>query len=122
MAGSLKYMKYFSDDGSPWAMLVDESNVENVCTGNNDIAVVDVTTHPYWVPVFQSTTSVRVRKIPIPTVAEYNDLATAGNTITVRTFADADTAETFQLKSLVPERIRPVVVDGDTGLNDGDAT
>ena len=130
MAGSLKWLPYDTDDGLEWALFRDESNFENVNTDGLDITVTDLAARKYAVPSnvipryanFKSTTSVRTRKIILPTLAHKNDIESAGNTITVRTFNDADTGETFQFTSAVGERLRPVVVDFDTGLDDGDAT
>jgi len=130
MAGSLKWIPYDTDDGLTWALFRDESNFENVNTDGLDITLVDLTARRYAVPrnvtprfaYFKSTSSPRVRKVIVPTTAHAADLLAAGNTITVRTFSDADTNETFQFSSLIPESVKPVVIDADTGINDGDAT
>lgn len=132
MAGSLKYIKYDSDDGGEWALFRDESNVESVVAtdADIDIAVADVATRKYQLPrnlnprfaTYRSTSTVRTRKVVIPTVAIYNDLAAGANLLAVRTFSDLGTGEIFQLQSLSPERIRPVVIDADTAINDGDAS
>jgi len=130
MSGSLKFLPYDTDDGLLWAMLTDESNFENVNTDGLDITITDLAARRYKVPsnvekrfaTFKSTTTVRQKKVYLPTRAHYDDIQTNGATITVRTFTDADTGEAFQFVSATPERISPVVIDGDTGLDDGDAS
>lgn len=127
--GSRKWLKYDTDDGSQWAMFGDESNIENIVVtdANVDIAIADVDDRKWAVPqnveprfaTFQSTTTVAKRKIRIPTPAIYQALAANDTAIALRTFSED--GETFQLQSLTPERIRPIVTDADTGLNDGDA-
>ena len=131
MAGSIKWTYYQTDDAGDWGLLRDESNVENVVVTDADADIGAASAVKYAVPknvrpryaVFKSTTSARTKKITIPTRALYDELAATGASVSVnRSFADADTGETFALQSLSPERLRPVVFSEDTGLDDGDAT
>jgi hypothetical protein len=130
MAGSNKYFIYVSDDGLNWAMLADESNTEAIVA---DDAAIDVTPanladHRYKVPgnvekrfaTYKSLDGLQTRKIYVPTVALYQDLATATFTDTLGAYTDAAGTQFF-LSGLSPERIRPVTASVDTGLLDGDA-
>jgi hypothetical protein len=128
MSGSIKWTRYVSDDDEVWGLLRDESNIEDVALTDSEVDVGTGSTIKYSVPqnvrprfaTYKSTTTVRVRKITIPTRAMYDDLATGAGVLGNRTFTDG--TETFALQSLTPERIRPIVFSQDTGLNDGDAT
>lgn len=130
MAGSLKWTRYITDDGQLWGLIRDESNVENAIVADGDADIPTGTTTVYSVPrnvqprfaTYKSQTTVRVRRITIPTRAQYDALAAGDGAIANRTFADSETGETFELQSLTPERLRPIVFSADTGLNDGDAT
>lgn len=131
MSGSIKWTYYQTDDGGDWGLLRDESNVENVVTTDADADIGATSAVKYAVPknvqprfaTFKSTTTVRIRKITIPTRDLYDALASnVTQTSVSRSFTDAETSEVFQLQSLSPERLRPVVFSADSGLNDGDAT
>jgi hypothetical protein len=120
MAGSLKWTRYVTDDGQLWGLIRDESNVEGVVIADGDTDIPTGTTTIY--ATFKSQTTVKTRKNTIPSRAQYDALASNNTAIANRVFTDADLGETFELQSLTPERLRPVVFSQDTGLNDGDAT
>lgn len=130
MAGSLKWTRYITDDGQVWGLIRDESNVESVVVADGDTDIATGSTVVYAVPrnveprfaTYKSQTTVKVRKITIPTRDQYDALAVNNTAISNRVFTDADLGETFELQSVTPERIRPIVFSQDTGLNDGDAT
>ncbi len=131
MSGSIKWTYYQTDDAGDWGLLRDESNVESVIVSDAAADIGSASAVKYSVPsnvrprfaTFKSTSTVRVRKITIPTRDLYDELAANTTAVNVvRSFVDADTTETFVLQSLTPERLRPVVFDEDTALNDGDAT
>lgn len=130
MSGSIKWLKYTTDSADEFAYLADESNAENVIVADAPIDVQTTDTIKYAVPAnvqkrfatFKSTTTVKVRKVVIPTVALYQALADNDATLVSRAWNDAELGEQFVLQSLTPERIRPIVGSEDTGLNDGDAT
>ena len=131
MAGSLKYFKYTTDLGETFAILADESNIENIVVSDAgvDIGLADIGNIPYTVPGnvkpryarYISTTTSRVRRIVVPTQAIAQALVSGDSLVALRTFSDVELGETFQFQGLTPERIRPVVIYQDTGLDDGDA-
>lgn len=128
MAGSKKWTFYETDDGEQWGLIRDESNVEGVVIADGDVDIPTGSSIKYSVPAnvrpryatYKSETTVKVRRVTIPTRALYDDLASAIPNSTSKTFTED--GEVFRLQGLSPERIRPVVFSGDTGLNDGDAT
>ena len=129
MSGSLKYLKYDADDGSTWAHLGDESNHEAIVADDVaiDVTLADVAAYKYWIPgnieprraTYKSADGLQTRKMIVPTPALYQDLASGAGLTTLRQYTDAN-AVTFTLVGLSPERIRPVVIHQDTGLQDGD--
>jgi len=129
MVGSNKYFQYVSDDGQTWAMLADESNTEAIVADDAsiDVTPANLAAHRYKVPsniqkrfaTFKSLDGLQVRKIYIPTVALYQDMATATFTDTLGAYTD-DAGTQFFLSGLSPERIKPVTAAVDTGLTDGD--
>lgn len=130
MAGSLKWLKYTDDSGVDFAYFGDESNVENVVVDDTSFDIVSTDTIKYSVPqniqkrfaTFKSTTTPRVKKVVIPTIALYNALAENNGVLVSREWNDTELSEQFVLQSLTPERIRPIVGANDTQLNDGDAS
>jgi hypothetical protein len=128
MSGSLKWTYYQSDDNENWALFRDESNLEGIALADTDVDISSGSTIKYSLPrnveprfaIYKSTTTVKTRKITIPTRAMYDDLAVGGNLIGSRSFPED--GETFVIQSLSPERIRPIIISNDTQLNDGDAT
>lgn len=134
MSGSIKCIKYDDDYGNFWALRRDESNIENIMTNDAavDIQEVDLIARKFEIPqnleprfaYYKSTSTVKVRKIVIPTLDIAQDLVLGTQALASRSFTDTqlDPPETFTFVSVKPEQIRPVVVSIDTGLNDGDAT
>lgn len=130
MAGSLKYFIYDDDFGGEWAMERDESNLEAVIVDSAavDVTPANVSTRQYLIPKnikpriasYKSTTTPAVRRVTIPTLALYQDLVNSVVANVLRQFTDG--GETYVLSGVTPERIKPVVVAEDTGLDDGDAT
>lgn len=128
MSGSLKFVSYTDDRGGKWALNRDESNMESVIVddGSFDITPDNVDEHTYITPrnlkprfaTYKSSTTVKVRKVTIPTVDIYNALFTGDDAVALRSFTAE--GETWVLSGLSPERIRPIVVSIDTGLNEGD--
>ena len=128
MAGSLKFFLYDDDQGGTWAMNRDESNIENVVVDDAtvDITLTNVVDRRYQIPrnlrpryaVFREVGGLATRKVTIPTPAIYNALVTGDTLVALRSFSEGGIQ--FQLQSVVPERITPVVVDIDTGITDGD--
>lgn len=128
MSGSKKWVRYSTDDGQLWALIRDESNTEGAVLADADVDIGTGDSTKYAVPrnvvprfaTYKSDTTVKFRKVTIPTRDLYDDLASDTPVSTSKTFAED--GETFRLQSLTPERIRPVVFSADTGLNEGDAT
>lgn len=126
--GSRKYLIYDSDDGSQWAYLGDESNIENIVTDDTsvDVQASDLPARRYWVPGNIKKRFARfvspdgpTKTIVIPTSQIYQDLV-AGAAGVSQSFVDGTDGLTYTLQGVTPERIRPVVLDTDSGLNDGD--
>lgn len=123
MAGSIKWFVYTADRGDLFGYLQDESNSEVFGTAHDANLGLPTWGYPSNLEMrtahYKSTTTVRTRKIVVPTRALYDDLA-GGGTAVGSSFTDAATGETFVLQYLSPERVRPVIIAEDTGLNDGD--
>ena len=134
MAGSLKYFRYQLNNNDLFAVFADESNIENIQVEppafESDVTTANLSTVPYKLPKnveprkahYKSLTSARTRSIIVPTQAMYDDLVSGAGLIGNRSFADADTGETFTLTGVTPQKVNPIVISEDTGLIDGDAT
>lgn len=123
MAGSMKYCSYTDNRDNTFAIKHDESNWEAVNGESHDVTAANLTNHVYTIPGnlrprlawYRSTTTVKVRKVAVATNALLNDLIEGEG---VRSFTSD--GETFRFYRTTPEELRPVVIEFDTGLNDGD--
>lgn len=132
MAGSKKQFVYVTDLGDLFAIELDESNMEGVILSalSSDMTAADAAAIRYFVPSnvepryarYQSTTTVRTKKIILPRYADYLDAKERAGVRVAVSFEDAATGETFVLQNAFPEQSRPAVVEFDEGLNDGDAS
>ena len=123
MAGSKKYVRYQTDIGDMFFMVVDESNHEAVNGTSQDFIPADVGVIKYGLPRSVQPryavygTGFRRLKVAVSEIDTYNTLES-----TVPTIADPLTSgQTLTLISKTPER-RVIPRPDDTGLNDGDAT
>lgn len=119
MAGSLRFWTYTADDGTLFAALRDESNIEAV---NNSGVILISTNAKYKIPsnlkprsaVFVDNTG-RIRR----DIIVLNPTAFAALTQST-TIVDQVSGETLRLKMTKGEIVTlPNLID--TGLNDGDA-
>lgn len=118
MAGSLIAFTYVADDGTSWALLRDESNVE-AANGAGGKLTAGV---KYKVPsnlrvrsaTYANTEGTIRRKVPILTAATFSALTPAS------TITDQVSGDTLNLRFTEGERISLLPL-GDTALNDGDA-
>lgn len=120
MSGSLKHFKYTTDSGDTFAVLMDESNGEEV--SNADFTPTDAGVITYFLP-----RNVKPRTATYRSIAgtEAANIIVCSNTATVATLPASITlgsGTTANLTQFVGEIVRPVPTDVDTGLNDGDAT
>ena len=126
MAGSIKYFVYTDDVGALHAYKADESNSEIFGTTHDATLGVPKYTIPQNLGMrkahYASTTSVRTKTIVVPSKVLYDDLASGSQTAVGLSFIDDTFGETFVFTGLTPEKIKPVVIPHDTGLQDGDAT
>lgn len=117
MAGSLRAFTYSADDGTTWALLRDESNVEAVNGAGNNLTAAVKYKAPSNLRVRSATYANAAgtirRKVPVLTAATFAAL-TAADTIT-----DQVSGETLQLRFTEGERVSLLPIT-DTGLNDGD--
>jgi hypothetical protein len=124
MAGSRKDVNYVADDGSIYAIQVDESNVELVMGSS-----VAMATSPNRKPsnlrqlrsvVLSDITGLVKRTVPVLTQARYNAL----NNSTSFTLPsnDADSGTTVGVSEKLPEKFVRLPKSFDTGKTDGDAT
>lgn len=119
MAGSLRGFRYTADDGTTWAALRDESNVEAI---NGGVGGVLTPAEKYKIPsnltprsaVFVSTDGLIRRDIIVLTAATFAAL-TATTTVT-----DQVSGETLNLKLKKGERVQLLSLS-DTAILDGDA-
>lgn len=123
MAGSIKWFRYETDNGSEFAIELDESNTEAINGTEQDF--VDATTLIFALPkniipryaFYESADKNRVIRCVALTRAIYNSLVT-----NVRNIPDPiDPDETLTLVRIRPEVIR-LPYPQDTGLTDGDDT
>lgn len=124
MAGSLKWFVYTTDDGTDFAIKLDESNTEAVNGATQDY--VAGTAFRFAIPknlkprhaVYQSPDGVRSIKCVALTQTIY-----AGVPANVTSITDPlPPNNTLGLVRIVPERLSPLPFANDTGINDGDAT
>jgi|SRR5687768_9129102 len=118
MSGSLKYFTYTADDGSLFAALRDESNIEAV---NNTGNTLITTNAKYKIPsnlkprsaTFVDLTGRIRRQIIVLNTTAFAALTQA------TTITDQSSGEVLRLKTVEGEKIMlPNLAD--TGLNDGD--
>lgn len=118
MAGSLRGFPYTADDGTTWALLRDESNVESVNGAGNPLTVDQKYKAPSNLRVrsatYQNTAGTIRRKVPVLTPAIFGSLTPAS------TLVDQVSGETLQLRFTEGERVSLLPLT-DTGLDDGDA-
>lgn len=118
MAGSLRGFPYTADDGTTWALLRDESNVEAVNGAGNPLTAAQKYKAPSNLRVrtatYANTAGTIRRKVPVLTPAIFGAL-TPSSTIT-----DQVSGETLQLRFTEGERVSLLPLT-DTALNDGDA-
>lgn len=119
MAGSIRGFRYTADDGTTWALLGDESNIESV---NSGVGGILTPAEKYKVPknltprkaVYTSTDGLVRREIVVLTPATFAAL-TATDTI-----VDQVSGLTLNLKLTKGERVALVSLS-DTAILDGDA-
>lgn len=123
MAGSLKFFNYVTDLGDTFGLFADESNIEAIDPTGSDYdgtPAVQYTLPRNVTPryaVYSNAAKTRNIRVPIPTQALFNALATDNPTM-----ADPIDTGTLSLVRRVPERMRQMPVAADSGLDDGDAT
>lgn len=117
MAGSLRAFLYDADDGTDWALLGDESNIEAVNGQGNNITAATKYKVPSNLKVRSATYANAAgtirRTIPVLSAATFGSLA-SGSTIT-----DQVSGETLQLRFTKGEVVSLLPIP-DTALNDGD--
>lgn len=117
MAGSLRGFPYTADDGSEWALLRDESNVESVNGAGNPLTAAQKYKAPSNLRVRSATYANAAgtirRKVAVLTPAIFGALTPSS------TIVDQVSGETLQLRFTEGERVSllPLI---DTGLDDGD--
>ena len=119
MAGSLKFFSYTADDGSVFAALRDESNVE---AANEGGSIIITSAAKYKIPsnlrprsaVFVDNTARIRRDVVIMNPTAFAALTSAS------TIVDQVSGETLRLKMKKGEVLTLPNLQ-DTGLNDGDA-
>lgn len=121
MAGSLKWFVYQTDNGTDFAIELDESNTEAINAGNNDyvantgiIFAVPKNVTPRYA-FYANTPGTRVIKVVALTPTIFNGLVANARTIT----DPIDVADTLTLVRVRPEIIR-LPYPNDTGIDDGD--
>lgn len=118
MAGSLRGFTYSADDGTTWALLRDESNMEAVNGAGNGITAASKYKAPSNLRVrsatYANTSGTIRRKIPVLTAAIFAALDPAD------TITDQVSDEVLRLRFTEGERVSLLPL-GDTALNDGDA-
>lgn len=123
MAGSKKWFVYTTDDGTDFAVQLDESNTEAVNGATQDY--VAGSAFKYSVPgnlrlrsaYYGNADGTRVIKCVALTPTIYNGIPANVSSIT-----DPIGGGTLGLIRIRPEVITRLPFAGDTGLNDGDAT
>lgn len=125
MAGSLKWFVYTTDDGTDFALELDESNTEAVNGATQDY--VPAVAIKYNLPknvvprsaYYRSADGTRTIRCVALTRTIYDGIPT-----NVSSIADpiAGGSATLGLIRVRPEVIRNLPFAGDTGLTDGDAT
>lgn len=123
MAGSIKWFIYDADDGTQFAIELDESNTEAINGTTGDY--VDATAITYAIPknltprfaYYRSDDGARTLRTVALTPGIYNDLLTNTRTIT----DPIDDTQTLTLVRLRPEKLR-IPYPQDTGLDDEDDT
>lgn len=124
MAGSLKWFVYTTDDGTDFAIKLDESNTEAVNGATQDY--VAGTAFRFAIPsnlkprraVYASPDGTRTISCVALTQTIYNGVPANVTSIT----DPLNNANTLGLVRILPERISPLPFANDTGLDDGDAT
>lgn len=124
MSGSKKYVEYTTDQGTVFALQVDESNWKAV--NGTDADYTDSSTVKYTLPrnvtprraVYANADGTRKITCYVATTAKYGEIAagTSGGSITDPVAGTG----TLKLQQVVPERIK-LPKAADTGLNDGTA-
>lgn len=120
MAGSLKWFKYTTATGDTFGVFMDESNGEAV--GNTDFGPLDSGVINYALPrnlqPRRATyrTADGTQAVSVICTEPSASVATLPSTITLFSGAVAG------LTQFVGEVYRPIPIDVDTGLTDGDAT
>lgn len=117
MAGSLRGFPYTADDGTTWALLNDESNVERVNGTGNALTAAQKYKIPRnlkpRVAVYQNGAGTIRRSVVVLTPATFNGLTAAS------TLIDQVSGETLQLRLKKGEVVSLLPLT-DTGLTDGD--
>lgn len=121
MAGSRKTVGYTADNGTVYAISVDESNVELVMgvqvPANGSAPALPKGTEPRFVRLESELGLVR-RKVPVLTLARY--AAIDGATPLTIGLGDIDTGVAVRVRSKNGEKNRFIPRDYDTGKLDGD--
>lgn len=124
MAGSLKWFVYTTDDGTDFAIRLDESNTEAVNGSTQDY--VAGTAFRFSIPrnlrprqaVYRSPDGVRTIRCVALTQSIYNGIPAGVTSIT----DPLPPGNTLGLVQIIPERISPLPFANDTGIDDGDDT
>lgn len=123
MAGSIKWFVYTDDLGNDWGIKRDESNIEAVNAGTQDMpdsnGVADFALPSNLKPRYARYSNVNntiSRSIVILTPTIFEGVVSG-----VPSIVDAVSGQTLYLRERVGERLTRLF-GVDTGLNDGDAT
>jgi len=124
MAGSLKWFVYTTDDGTDFAISLDEGNTEAVNGATQDY--VAGTAFRFSIPrnlkprtaTYQSPNGNRTIRCVCLTQTIYTGVPANVTSIT----DPIDGTSILGLVRITPERISPLPFANDTGLDDGDAT
>lgn len=122
--GSLRGFPYTDDDGTVWALRLDESNVELVNMGANALTPpTGAATLPNNVKrrkIKLEASSGSTKTIPILTRAIYDGI-TVGQTFAAPAVGEENPVSTaFVVVQKIPERTLRSIVNLDTGKTDGD--
>lgn len=128
MSGSMRNEKYMTDSGAVYILPCDESNIEATHTDDFKYKASDVATVKHGLPrnirprycIYESTTTVHKRKVPILTPTLFASLKAKTYTNIEQSFTEnvAGTVLTFRAGLCVAEKERTMKAV-DTGLVGG---
>lgn len=124
MSGSRKDVNYVADNGTVYAISVDESNVELVMGASVPLATASIrkpsNLKSLRSVVLMDSTQLIKRTVPVLTQAVYNLLSGASNfTLPAN---DPDTGTVVGVAIKVPEKFVRIPKSLDTAKQDGDST